>query len=513
MPRVKNPQIKKANTQVEYTAEQIQELRKCSEDPVYMARTYMKVQHPTLGAIFFDLHDYQEEMINAFKESRFTIALASRQSGKTTAAVAYILWFAMFNFDKFILIVSNKNINAIEIMHRIRYAYENLPDWLKPGVTDAGYNKHSLEFDNNSRIVSRATTEDAGRTLSVSLLYADEFAFVRPGIQEEFWTSMSPTLSTGGNCIMTSTPNGDMNIFAQIWRGAQSGINGFRAVFVHWTQVPGRDEEWKKQEIGRIGERRFSQEHDCLFLSSEKLLIDTIVLQNLTASILKNLPIFEIREIKFWKQIGPDNIYLVGVDPATGSGGDFSVITVYEFPSMEQTAEYRSNVTSSAQLYVILKNLLRYIEKKCASVYFSIENNGVGEGMIALYEADEEPPELAEFIHEEGKKRMGMTTSPKSKLKSCIKLKQALESNTLIIRSPYLLTELKSFVKQTGSYKAQRNATDDSVSATLIVMRLLEEIASHEQDVHDKLFAIPKDEWDEIEAEYDEKDGPMPMVM
>ncbi|MGI0075928.1 MAG: terminase large subunit domain-containing protein [Nitrosopumilaceae archaeon] len=515
MARVANPLVKRANTEVEFTEEQILELRKCSKDPVYLTKNYIKVQHPTQGAISLNFHDYQEEMIASFKEHRFVIVLASRQSGKTTAAAAYILWFAMFNFDKFVLIVSNKNTNAMEIMHRIRFAYENLPDWLKPGVTDAGWNKHSIEFDNGSRVVSRATTEDAGRTLSVSLLYADEFARIRPGIQDEFWTSMSPTLSTGGDCIITSTPNGDLDLFAQLWRGAQSGINGFTYQFVHWSQVPGRDEAWKQGEMGRIGERRFNQEHECQFLSSMALLIDTMVLQNLTAFIKKNQPIFNLREIKFWKQIQPNCIYIVGVDPATGTENNFSVIEVLEFPSMMQVAEYRSNVTSSAELYVILKNLLRYIEKKSASVYFSIENNGVGEGMIALYESDEAPPELAEFVHDEGKTRRGMTTTPKSKLKSCVKLKQAIESNTLHITSPFLLAELKAFVKQSGGYKAQRNSTDDCVSAMLIVMRILEEISSHEQDIHDVLFNIPQDEWSELEEEYDENNelhAPMPMV-
>lgn len=178
-------------------------------------------------------------------------------------AAAFLLWYSIFNFDKTVLIASNKNSNAQEMIFRIKTAYENLPMWLKPGVLDDGWNKHSMGFDNGTRIISEATSENSGRGLSISLLFLDEFAFVAPAIQDEFWTSISPTLSTGGQCIMTSTPNGDMDIYAQIWRGAQVGVNGFYPIRVRWDQPPGRDEQFKEEETGRVGERKWLQEYEC----------------------------------------------------------------------------------------------------------------------------------------------------------------------------------------------------------------------------------------------------------
>lgn len=263
MGRSKNPNIKKANTEQEYTPEQIQELQKCANDPVYFIRNYVKIQHPTRGSIPFELYDFQERIIENYLNNRFAIVLASRQVGKSITSSAYLLWYAIFNFDKTVLIASNKNNNAIEMILRIRYAYENLPHWLKPGVTEDGWNKHLVSFDNNSRIVSTATSEDAGRGMAISLLYLDEFAFVKPNIQSEFYTSIMPTLNTGGSCIMTSTPNGDSNIFAQVWRGAQVGANGFTPLHVNWDEPPGRDEKFREEEIGRIGERQFLQEYEC----------------------------------------------------------------------------------------------------------------------------------------------------------------------------------------------------------------------------------------------------------
>lgn len=86
-------------------------------------------------------------------------------------AGAYLLWFAMFHFEKTVLILSNKNDNAMEMIHRVRFVYEHLPKWLKAGLADDGWNKHTVGFDNGSRIISQATSENSARGLSVSLLF------------------------------------------------------------------------------------------------------------------------------------------------------------------------------------------------------------------------------------------------------------------------------------------------------------------------------------------------------
>lgn len=263
MARALNKFIKPANTETEYTPEQLIELKRCASDPVYFIKTYVKIQHPTKGAVAFELYDFQEKLIRSFHNNDFNIVLASRQVGKSITSASYLLWYAMFHFDKTVLIASNKNSGAMEMIYRIRFAYESLPFWLKPGVTDDGYNKHAVGFDNGSRIISAATSEDTGRGMSISLLFLDEFAFVAPGIQDEFWTAIKPTLSTGGSCIIASTPNGDMNIFAQLWRAAVVEANSFIATWVKWDEPPGRDIKFKEKEIADIGERKWMQEYEC----------------------------------------------------------------------------------------------------------------------------------------------------------------------------------------------------------------------------------------------------------
>jgi hypothetical protein len=264
MGRKTNTLIKPANYETEYTHEQVLELKKCASDPVYFINNYVKIEHPLLGSIPFNLYPYQKNIIKAYAENRYVVVLSARQTGKSITSGAYLLWYGMFEFNKTILVASNKNSNAMEMVKRIRYAYENLPWWIKPGVKDDMYSKHEIGFDNESRIISTATSETSGRGFAISLLYLDEFAFVNSNIQEEFWTSISPTLATGGACIMTSTPNGDRNVFSQIWRGAKVKGNGFYPVRVHWNEPPGRNEKWKNEEIGRVGERKWRQEYLCI---------------------------------------------------------------------------------------------------------------------------------------------------------------------------------------------------------------------------------------------------------
>jgi hypothetical protein len=497
----KNPRIKRANEIMEYTPDQVRELLKCSQDPIYFIEKYVMIQHPTKGAIPFKLYDYQKTLLSNYQNHRYNIVLSARQTGKSTTSAVFLLWYAIFHDDKTVLIVANRNSNAMEMISRIRYAYEYLPAWLKPGVADDGWNKHGVGFDNMSRILSQATSENSGRGMAISLLFCDEFAFVRPGIQEEFWTSISPTLATGGSCIIASTPNGDANLFAQLWRGAELGVNEFKSMWVKWDEPPGRDAAFKASEIGKIGEEKWQQEYECIFLSSDALLISSILLHSLNNQVSMTEP--DARGINWWVPFEKGKTYLIGVDPATGSGKDFSSIEVFSFPDLQQIAEFRSNTTSSPILYLTLTWILKKAGQAGSNVYFSVENNGVGEGVISLYQADENPPPVGEFISEEGKGRLGMTTTGKSKIRACLNFKQLVERAKLGVRSKSLLGEMKNYARKNGSYEAQIGATDDSISATLIVLRLLEEIATYEQDAYDTLYSVDEEEYF---GEYDESD-------
>jgi hypothetical protein len=246
-------------------------------DPVsgykYFLSNFFMIQHPTRGAIVYHPYAYQRRLTDVYHNYVHSVNLLPRQSGKTTTAAGYLLWFAMFNPDATILIAAHKYTGAQEIMQRIRYAYENCPDHIKAGVTT--YNKGSLEFENGSRLVSATTTETTGRGMSITLLYLDEFAFVPPNIAKMFWAAITPTLATGGKSIITSTPNSDEDQFALIWKGANKtedefgnktdiGVNGYKAFTAEWNEHPDRDQKWADEMKAKLGEDRFLREICCL---------------------------------------------------------------------------------------------------------------------------------------------------------------------------------------------------------------------------------------------------------
>lgn len=517
MGRARNTRLKKAHTEHEFTPEELVEFALCSEDPVYFCKKYIRVQHPKRGAIPLELYPYQEKMMHMYIENRYTVVLSARQTGKSTISAIYLLWFAMFHEDKTILIASNKNKGAMEMIQRIRFAYEELPMFLKPGVSDDGWSKHTVAFDNGSRIESTATSENSGRGMSISLLFLDEFAFVKPNVQEEFWTSILPTLSTGGSCIMSSTPNGDSDLFAQLWRAADCGTMvdkdslNFVPIHVRWDEPPGRDEAFKKTQIRLLGELKWRQEFECEMLSSDQLLIDTRVLFGMKTI---TEPVLVYNDFTFWQKLQSEQTYIVTVDPSTGSGLDYSVIDVYHFPSLNQVAQFRNNTMNSPMLYAKLKWMLGIMEEKMCTTYFTIENNGVGEGILALYQNDENPPEYAEMVSDGGT-RDGMNTNKASKLKSCVSLKELFEGGKIQVNSPQTLKELKNFVRRKGSYEAQIGSTDDTVSCLLLLTRTLIEISTHEQAAFDKLYRFDEKDYfsggsADDSSEYDS--DPLPMV-
>jgi len=406
-------------------------------------------------------------------------------SHNTTSAAGYLLWFAMFVPDATVLIAAHKYSGAQEIMSRIRYAYEYCPDFIRAGAVS--YNKGTIEFDNGSRIVSQATTENTGRGMSLTLLYMDEFAFVRNTIAEEFWTSISPTLATGGKCIITSTPNSDEDQFAQIWKAAnrtvdkfgnqtELGENGFKAFTANWWDHPDRDEMWKEEEMGRIGEERFRREHGCEFLIFEETLVSSIRLTELRSID----PIEKHGQVRWFKKPTKGHAYMVGLDPSMGTGGDNAGIQVFELPDMIQVGEWMHNKTAIPQQVKVIQSICDYLSDFVPEqeIYYSVENNSLGEAaLISIAELGEENIK-GTFLSEPKKPgvsriyRKGFTTSEKSKISACAKLKTLIETDRLTINSNTLLSEIKSFVATGRSFKAKIGDTDDLVMATILVVRM-----------------------------------------
>jgi len=491
--------VKAPHTRQVYTQHQIDEFAACADPvtgPMYFMDNFFYIQHPTRGRMLYHPFDYQKRLIETYHNYRFSISMMPRQTGKSTSAAGYLLWYAMFVPDSTILVAAHKYTGSQEIMQRIRYAYESVPDHIRAGAVD--YNKGSLTFDNGSRIVSATTTENTGRGMSISLLYADEFAFVRPTIATEFWTSISPTLATGGKAIITSTPNSDEDQFALLWKGAnrcedeygnptEVGMNGFKAYRSFWHEHPDRDETWAQQQRAALGTDRFRREMDCEFIIADETLITPAKLIDLQG----RDPDYKTGEVRWYKKPQKDRIYTVALDPSLGTGGDPAAVQVFEANTTEQVAEWRHNRTDIPTQIRIMSTIIQHIydiTQDDKSIYFSVENNSIGEAaLISIAEYGEENIR-GYFLSEPGgsggrRFRKGFNTTNKPKLVACAKLKHLIESNRMKIHSRSLVSELKTFVASGASYAAKPGETDDLVMSTLLVVRMLQVLQSYHSEL------------------------------
>ena len=501
--------IKKAHTPQRYTLEEVKHLEACMDPvtgPLYFCKNFLKIQHPTRGSIPFVPYDFQERLIDSYHNNKQCIAMLPRQMGKTTCATGYLLWYTMFVPEAQVLIAAHKMEGAQDIMNRYRFGYENLPDFIRAGVYT--YNRNSIEYDNGSRIQAVTTTENTGRGKSLSLIYCDEFAFVQPPEKaKEFWTALSPTLSTGGKCIITSTPNSDEDQFALIWTEANKrfddfgneqklGTNGFHSFFAHWSEHPDRDEAWANEERAKIGEERFRREFDCEFLIFDETLINAVKLAE-----LKGVePTMTMGQTRWYKDIDPRSTYLVALDPSLGTGGDYAAIQVFEMPAMIQVAEWHHNLTPVQSQVKHMREILKYIaersQEKSGTVpqmYYSVENNSLGEAALVVISDIGEEHFHGLFLSEPMRKghvrkfRKGFNTTHRTKITACSTLKNMVETKKMTLNSKPLVSELKTFVSTGLGFKAKSGEHDDLVSSTLLIIRMADVLADWDPKIYDKM--------------------------
>jgi hypothetical protein len=334
---------------------------------------------------------------------------------------------------------------------------------------------------------------------------------VQPNIAEEFWTSISPTLATGGRAIITSTPNSDEDTFATIWKQAEQkfdefgnesdlGTNGFHAFRAHWNEHPDRDETWMKDEVGRIGEEKFRREYGCEFLIYDETLISSLVLAELSGK----SPIINMGQTRWYKKPSAKYNYAVALDPAMGTGGNYAAIQVIELPTYEQVAEWQHNTTAVPGQIRVLKDVCQYIADECktggSNIYWSVENNGLGEAALLVINdfGEENIPGL--FVSEPIRKghvrkfRKGFNTTHSSKVTTCARLKTMVENKQLVVNSKPLLSELKAFVATSSSFAAKQGYTDDLVSATLLSLRMIDIIKDWDPAIYNSYSQIDSEQ-------------------
>lgn len=455
-----NPNLKAANVQLAFTAEQAEEYVRCATDPIYFIEKYVKIITIDKGLTPFILHDYQKEMILAFKDDRKVIVRAARQIGKTTTVAAFFTWYIIFNDQKTAAILANKAATAREILSRVQLAYEHVPHWMKQGVVT--WNKGDIELENGSRIIASATSSSAIRGYTINLLFLDEFAFVPGNIADEFFTSVYPTISSGttSKILIASTPNG-MNHFFKMWTEAEEGINQFTHLFVHWSKVPGRDEKWADDQRKVLGTVKFAQEMDCDFIGSSNTLISPAVLKNIPFK----TPIESNSYLSVYEKPSPGSKYVITVDVCRGGGLDYSAFVVFDISQMPYkiVAKYRNNmITSMAYPMIIHKMALFYNE-----AWVLVENNDAGKQVVDILYHDLEYENTLmsnkDVVSIWGAKTLGLMTTRKTKAIGCDTVKSLIEEHKLIINDYEILFELSNFVVKGVSFAAAPGYNDDLV--------------------------------------------------
>lgn len=473
-----NQQLKRAGVQVEWTPDSMAEFLKCAEDPVYFAENYMYIIDADGDKHVIELYEYQKEIIRSLHDERRVIVLQARQSGKTTAVTAFILWYVIFNQNKNVALLANKGDVAREILKRIQLAYELLPKWIQQGVVE--WNKGSVEFENGCRILAGATSKDSIRGYTIHFMFIDECAFVENW--EDFFISTFNTMANSrkSKIAMVSTPKG-LNHYHDFWKGAiaEKGTkdhNGYKAIKVTWREVPGRDENWKMELLRgtNFNYELFEQEHEVEFLGSSGTLIAGWKLQQLTREIPLN---YKLHLAQYEKPTG-NHIYMITADVCQGKGLDYStlqVIDVTEIP-YKQVASFRDNMISPKEFAEILFNT----GKMYNGAPIMIELNDMG-AVVAeqLFELEYEHIIYTIPAGRAGKKAVagyaaphnadkGLRTTKSTKAVGCQILKLLVEGDKLLIRDEHTINELKTFSRVKDTWAAEEGKHDDLVMGLVL---------------------------------------------
>jgi len=497
-----NPNLKKANTSIEFSQEQIAEFIKCKEDPVYFAKNYIKIISVDEGLVPFEMWPFQEQLIRRFHDNRFNICMMPRQTGKSTTSVSYLLHYAIFNDSVNIGILANKAQTARDLLGRLQTAYENLPNWMQQGILV--WNKGSLELENGSKIMAASTSAAAVRGMSFNIIFLDEFAFVPNHIADDFFSSVYPTISSGKSTkiIIVSTPKG-MNHFYRMWNDAEKGDNDYVTTEVHWSEVPGRDDAWKEQTIKNTSESQFRVEFECQFLGSVGTLINPAKLK----ALVYEKPFTSNGGLDIYEGPIAGNDYLCTVDVARGVGEDYSTFVIVDITSFPHrvVAKYRNNEIKP----MLFPNIIYETCKGYNQAFILCEVNDIGDQVASILNFDLEYENLlmcsmrgraGQVVGQgfSGKKtQLGVKMSKTVKKIGSLNLKTMVEADKVIFKDYEILSELTTFISKSNSFEAEEGCNDDLamclvIYAWLVAQDYFKELT--DQDVRKRLYEEQKNQ-------------------
>ena len=468
-----NPNLKRANVQQEWTKEELQEYQRCMEDPLYFIQTYVRIVSLDEGLVPFKMYDFQKEMVGTFHSNRFTICKLPRQSGKSTTIISYLLHYVLFNPTVNVAILANKAATARDLLGRLQLAYEHLPKWLQQGVMS--WNKGSLELENGSKILASSTSASAVRGGSYNIIFLDEFAYVPANVAEQFFSSVYPTISSGKSTkvMIVSTPHG-MNMFYKLWVDAEEDRNSYVPIEVHWSEVPGRDEEWKAETIKNTSESQFNTEFECEFLGS----IDTLITPAKLRVMTYREPTQSNAGLDIHVRPEKNHTYVLTADVSRGTANDYSAFCVFDVTEVPYkiVAKYRDNEVKP----LLFPQKIYDVARAYNHAFVLIEVNDIGEQVANAMQFDLEYDNLVMASmrgragqvlgggFSGGRAQLGVRTTKAVKKIGCSNLKQMVEDNKLIVEDYDCINELSTFIVKGSSFEADEGCNDDLVACMFI---------------------------------------------
>jgi hypothetical protein len=501
-----NPNLKKANTPIQFTKDQVAEFIKCKKDPVYFAAKYVKIVSLDEGLVPFDMYKFQKKLIKNFHNNRFNICKMPRQTGKSTTVVSFLLHYAVFNDNVNIGILANKAATARELLGRLQTAYENLPKWMQQGII--AWNKGSLELENGSKILAASTSASAVRGMSFNIIFLDEFAFVPNHIADSFFASVYPTITSGKSTkvIIVSTPHG-MNHFYRMWHDAERGRNDYIPTEVHWSEVPGRNAKWKKQTIANTSEEQFRVEFECEFLGS----VDTLISVAKLKTLVYNDPIKKNAGLDIYENPIDDHSYIITVDTARGIDGDYSAFIVFDITDFPYrvVAKYKNNEIKP----MLFPSIIHDIAKAYNWAYTLIEVNDIGDQVasILFFDLEYENVLMCSMRGRAGqivgsgfsgkKSQLGVRMTSAVKKLGCSNLKTLLEDDKLATCDYDIIAELTTFVQRKNTFMAEEGCHDDLAMCLVIFSWLVAQDYFKEMTEQDVRKRIYEDQKNQIEQD------------
>ena len=495
--------LRKGSIVFEYTDNEITEIAKCAKDIIYFAEKYAVVMTDE-GIRKVQMRDYQKDLLRSFQENRFNVVVAARQMGKTVTASIFNAWYMLFNYDKTTLLLANKSETTKEIIDKAKVVMENLPFFMKPGILK--YDVMSMRADNGCRLVGQSTTAKAGIGFTIHNLYLDEFAHVHPTIVDSFYENVYPTLSSSAvsRINITSTQNG-FNKFHEIYSNAVKGNNEYVPTRIDWWQHPDRDDAWYEREFANLGsEEAFNRQYGNEFTVASTLLLSPISLKNFRKKMhaykwedlddFSNIHAETEGFLGFSKDFDTEDAnnkkkyWLFSVDIAEGSGGDYSIINVfevkpmehediknsinpgamYDFFKLEQVALFRSNEHTIEDFAKILYTLSLEIFNG-ENVKMIVEYNTYGSILLKYMSTvfpsrnEFEDEMILRFKHRHDSKTVkhGLKLNSANKSVFCQNFKKLVEGNRIKLNEFETITEASVFgALKNGSYGAQLGHDD-----------------------------------------------------